>query len=86
MTKAICFSLSAADGNFSKGWHGVMPRIAEKKAGVDFACNKCQNRIVCGYCPAFFGMETGSEDIRSEYLCAMGKHRLRMIHQQDRVE
>jgi MoaA/NifB/PqqE/SkfB family radical SAM enzyme len=25
LTKAICFSLSAADRNFSKGWHGVMP-------------------------------------------------------------
>jgi hypothetical protein len=42
--------------------------------------------MVCGYCPAFFGMENGSEDIRSEYLCAMGKHRLRIVQQQDRVE
>jgi radical SAM protein with 4Fe4S-binding SPASM domain len=84
MTRAICYSLSATDGSFSHGWHGVIPHITDKKAAIDFACSKCETRIVCGYCPAFFGMENGSEDIRSEYLCSMGKHRLRII--QDRVE
>jgi len=84
MTRAICYRLSAETGNFLDGWRWVMSRIAEKKIGVDFDCNKCQNRIVCGYCPAFFGMENGREDARSEYLCAMSKHRLRMIREEDR--
>jgi radical SAM protein with 4Fe4S-binding SPASM domain len=62
-------------GDFLTGWNKVIPGIKEKKADDDFTCKKCEKRVLCGFCPAFFRLETGSEDIYSQYLCEMGKYR-----------
>ncbi len=66
--------------NFSNGWKNVIPDILNKKAPGNYICNACDKRALCGVCPAFFRLENDSEDIRSEYLCAMGEHRFQMIH------
>ncbi len=67
------------EGDFLTGWNTVIPLILEKKPASDYACIKCESRMLCGYCPAFFRLENDSEDIPSEYLCAMGKYRFQMI-------
>ncbi len=66
-------------GSFLKGWRDVIPRIRERKGGADYVCNQCEKRVLCGFCPPFFRMESGAEDARSEYLCAMGKLRFQQL-------
>lgn len=78
MTRADKFNLS--EGPFLAVWNDAIARVRERKAEKDFVCNKCEKQLVCGYCPAFFGLENGSEDVRSEYLCSMGKQRFEIIH------
>lgn len=78
MTTAHRFDLS--DSAFLAVWNDDIVRVREKRTEIDFICNKCENQIVCGYCPAFFILENGSEDIHSEYLCSMGKQRFQRIN------
>jgi radical SAM protein with 4Fe4S-binding SPASM domain len=66
-------------GGFLSAWEQVMPRIKEKEVARDFACHTCEKRPLCGFCPAFFELENGSENIRSEYLCAIGHSRFQAI-------
>ena len=73
MQTDLSYDLSA--GSFQKGWKEVISRIMEKKAPGDYQCNGCEHRSLCGFCPAFFGLENGGEELPSAYLCEMGKHR-----------
>jgi radical SAM protein with 4Fe4S-binding SPASM domain len=66
---------------FMTGWENIINRIKDRKAGADFACRGCKKINFCGYCPAFFRLENGREDICSEYLCRMGDLRLQYIHE-----
>jgi len=77
MTTGIRYDISK--GSFADGWRDVLSHIRDKKAAKISECNRCEKKNVCGYCPAFFEMETGSEEVRSEYLCAIGSHRLHII-------
>jgi radical SAM protein with 4Fe4S-binding SPASM domain len=77
MTSDIRYDLSS--GNFLTGWNDVMPGIMEKKVPEGYTCNACEKQVLCGFCPAVFKMENGSEYVRSEYLCSMGRHRYHMI-------
>jgi radical SAM protein with 4Fe4S-binding SPASM domain len=76
MTTKIKYDL--AEGSFLEGWLEAISSLPDKKAG-DLRCNRCEKRHLCGYCPAFFEMENGAEDIYSEYLCSMGKYRYQFI-------
>ncbi len=66
-------------GSFLTGWQDVMLGIREKEASAGFFCNQCEQRLFCGLCPGFFETENGAEEVCSEYLCAMGEHRLRAL-------
>jgi MoaA/NifB/PqqE/SkfB family radical SAM enzyme len=65
---------------FVTGWVNIMKSIMDRKAGADFACRGCKKINFCGYCPGFFRLENGQEDICSEYLCRMGDLRLQYIY------
>lgn len=65
---------------FKKVWATSIQRIRDKKAGADFACRECDKINICGYCPGFFKLENGLEDVRSEYICRMGNLRFQYIH------
>ena len=71
------------NGIFSKGWQDVIPRIRERTVGITGACNQCEKITLCGFCPAFFEIENGAEDIYSEYLCELGQHRFQAIETDD---
>ncbi len=70
-----------ASGSFMTGWREAMPAIRQRTANTGYACNSCENRNLCGYCPAFFKMENNDEELRSEYLCALGNNRARVIRE-----
>ncbi|NIM17641.1 MAG: radical SAM protein [Candidatus Aminicenantes bacterium] len=69
------------NGSFFTGWNEVMPRIRERKPGTGYGCNQCEKRVLCGFCPAFFNLEKGTEDLYSEYLCSMGQQRFEKINE-----
>jgi hypothetical protein len=68
------------EGSFVEGWRGVMPSIRERKAGAAYGCNKCERIALCSFCPGFFELENGEEEIYSQYLCALGKCRFEAIN------
>ena len=79
-----CLMLDEPSGSlltrtFRACWEEEIPRLHDKKASAGFVCNTCEMRALCGYCPAFFAIETGAEDARSEYLCETGHLRHQAI-------
>lgn len=66
-------------GGFAEGWGDIISRIRFRQAGPENNCTKCEKQSLCGYCPAFFRLETGSEEIRSEYICKIGSLRFEAI-------
>ncbi len=67
------------EGGFKAGWKNVISGIRMKKVDKGLACRCCEKKALCGYCPAFFNLENGKEDIPSKYLCAMGQYRFDAI-------
>jgi radical SAM protein with 4Fe4S-binding SPASM domain len=84
MTHTIRYNLF--DGNFLSGWYNIYERIREKKVRQDFPCKGCEKVAFCNYCPAFFLLENGEEDSRSEYLCRAGSLRHARLHHTDYSE
>ncbi len=68
------------EGSFLAGWNGVISRIRDREAGGAYKCNHCEKRHLCGFCPAFFRLENGSEVISSDYLCTVGGHRFDILN------
>lgn len=73
------FRYNIAKGKFLIGWHNVKNSIQAKKAAASFACNQCEMRVLCSFCPAFFKLESGKEDRKSDYLCKIGTLRYQRI-------
>jgi radical SAM protein with 4Fe4S-binding SPASM domain len=73
------FSYDLLKGNFNAGWQDVMPLIRGKKVGHEYKCRDCEKAPLCGYCPAFFALEKGREDLCSEYICEIGEARFQKI-------
>jgi radical SAM protein with 4Fe4S-binding SPASM domain len=65
-------------GGFSDGWKKV-PGLRAKKLLPDSPCLRCEAKLVCGYCPPFFKLETGDERKPPSYLCDIGRYRLQAI-------
>jgi radical SAM protein with 4Fe4S-binding SPASM domain len=70
-------SHDAARKGFQYGWTEVMPKIRGLAAGGMVTCNRCEARAVCDACPGLVALETGAEDGRSDYVCAVGRARER---------
>lgn len=68
-----------AKGSFMEGWQGTIAGIRDREGGKTSSCNLCEKRHLCGFCPAFFDLENGSEEECSEYLCSIGHYRLQAI-------
>ena len=48
---------------------------AQTAGQCNFKCRGCEKIALCGYCPAFFELETGREDRHSDYLCRTAAYR-----------
>lgn len=77
LVDTVTYNLS--DGSFQTGWQEVIPRIREIRVDKEVECAQCDKRLLCGLCPAFFNLENGSAETKSDYLCAMGYHRFSTI-------
>lgn len=65
--------------SFHVGWNDMIHKMRNKKAGTEFICRGCEKINLCGYCPAFFRLENGAEDMHSEYVCTLGHLRYQRI-------
>lgn len=74
------FRYSLVDGHFANGWRGEIARLREGSGNAPSPCSGCRLKAVCGYCPGFFEIETGSASVSSSYLCEIGRLR------QERIE
>lgn len=66
-------------GGFGDGWRRRMPILRQKRLGHGSRCRDCDARPVCGYCPPFFELETGSETKPPDYICDIGRLRLQAV-------
>jgi radical SAM protein with 4Fe4S-binding SPASM domain len=66
---------SLKKGSFMEGWNGEIARLQEKLIPDGFACESCEKKLICGFCPGLFELEDGSGHAPSEYICATGKLR-----------
>ncbi len=69
------YSYSMRGSGFLARWKDDIGLIREKKPRKGYECNSCEARTLCTCCPAFFAVESGEEDVQSEYICAMGRLR-----------
>jgi radical SAM protein with 4Fe4S-binding SPASM domain len=71
MTPHVSFDLSKA--GFLDIWNSERFLEFRKNKKAPEVCRKCDLKALCGYCPAFFRLETGQENMISPYLCDIGR-------------
>jgi len=69
------YQVSLNGGTFLDGWNGEITKVREKKLNVNHVCRDCSKRVLCGYCPPFFQLETNSDSAISDFMCSMGQLR-----------
>ncbi|MCX6555529.1 MAG: SPASM domain-containing protein [Candidatus Aminicenantes bacterium] len=74
------YSYPLLSGSFQQGWNETIASIKKMKLSADSKCRDCGQKMLCGYCPGFFEMENGTEQVQSPYVCALGKLRSAMIN------
>jgi len=72
-------NVDLSETSFLKGWTEVIPQIRDRKAESGFQCAGCEKILLCGYCPAFFELETGREDVPSDYICKTAEYRYEAV-------
>jgi radical SAM protein with 4Fe4S-binding SPASM domain len=65
-------------GNFREGWK-TLAAFHEQGISDGYGCHDCDNRFLCGSCPAQSALETGSPHRKSDYYCELGEARLIQI-------
>jgi radical SAM protein with 4Fe4S-binding SPASM domain len=79
-----CLMVSGASqdllsSSFHTVWNSSDFRQFGEKAKAPAKCRECDKKVVCGYCPGFFQLESGNEWVPSEYLCDIGRERKQAI-------
>jgi len=79
-----CLMVSGASqdllkSSFSNVWNSSNFRHFREKEKAHDKCRECDKKVVCGYCPGFFQLESGNEMLCSEYLCDIGQERKQAI-------
>lgn len=72
----------AAAAGFGTAWRQVSEAIMNRKSGRTFPCRACPRKILCGYCPGFFELENGAEEIPSSFLCEIGRQRWEIMNRE----
>lgn len=72
------FKYDLRSGRFDEGWQ-TMAHLGDIKAANGHRCLDCSTNAFCDYCPAFFLLEEGDENLPSDYLCRLGKARSSVV-------
>ncbi len=66
--------------SFMDVWNDEMLAVRQLKVTrTDTSCGTCEKRSMCNNCPAFSFLETGEEDLKSEYQCELTHERWRQV-------
>ena len=80
MTTKYRYSARGQEGGFGARWRDDVSKIRTlKPENPDHACGSCGVRAVCSGCSAFHALETGREDVKSEYVCETTQHRVKAL-------
>ena len=66
---------STVDLGVEAAWSALTAAVDEISLPEGMKCTTCDLRLLCGYCPALFRLETAAEGGYSEYVCATGAAR-----------
>lgn len=70
MARQQAFDLRS--GSFREGWERWLPAVRARKWAGESPCRTCELTHLCGQCPGFAAMETGSPERVVPYLCRVG--------------
>ena len=65
---------------FGAAWRAVVDGIAALEAREGYPCNACDKKNICGLCPPFAELESGSADEPPAYLCELGDRRKELLY------
>lgn len=83
MTTKYRYDIRGKDGAFAERWRDDVGELRTKKPeNPDHACGSCGVRAACSGCSAFFALETGREDVKSEYVCATTQLRVAKLREE----
>jgi radical SAM protein with 4Fe4S-binding SPASM domain len=74
-----CAKYDLTQNHFHDIWYEKDFMSFQKPGEMPLACKSCDNRVLCGYCPGFFKLETGDEKIPSDFLCTIGEQRKKIM-------
>ena len=69
------YGCSILESGFEQGWSEAMVSLKDMRLEAGSPCRDCGDKMLCGYCPGFFEIENGTEQVPSSYLCALGELR-----------
>lgn len=73
------------EGGFAARWRDDVGALRSRRAEhPDHGCSSCSVRAVCDGCPAMFALETGREDVKSDYVCRTTQARVQILR--DEIE
>ncbi len=83
MTTKYRYGVRDHEGGFGARWRDDVSKIRSLRSeNPDHGCTSCGVRAVCTGCSAFFALETGREDVKSEYVCETTQHRVKALRQE----
>jgi radical SAM protein with 4Fe4S-binding SPASM domain len=65
---------------FPEAWRAVVDAVAGMRAPAGYRCNACDRRDICGLCPPFAELESGSAGEPPAYLCELGDRRKELLY------
>jgi radical SAM protein with 4Fe4S-binding SPASM domain len=74
-----------ARGSFTEGWETFIPRVRSIESAPGNLCASCEAVSLCGNCPAWSALETGSPDQSSEFRCQVARRRCRLLEKDGRI-
>jgi radical SAM protein with 4Fe4S-binding SPASM domain len=83
MTTKYRYDIRAREGAFAARWRDDVGELrARRPENPDHGCNSCGVRAACSGCSAFFALETGREDVKSDYVCQTTQIRVRVLREE----
>lgn len=73
-------------GSFKKGWEAFIPGIRAKKATRRNKCSDCEVLAICGSCPAWSKLETGSPENPVEFRCQVARLHVNLLSKEAKWE
>jgi radical SAM protein with 4Fe4S-binding SPASM domain len=80
MTTRYSYDVRGEEGGFASRWRNDLDELRRRRAdNPEHGCSRCAVRAACSGCSALFALETGREDVKSEYVCETTQIRVRAL-------